>query len=365
MEYSRILIAPDKFKGSLTAPEVCEIIAEELLHACPRSTIIRCPLADGGEGSLDCYAASTGARIIKGAFTDPDFRKTTAAYALQGKTAFIETAQTAGLTKTDIKNPVYTTTYGVGEQIKAAAAAGAKHIVLAMGGSATNDAGCGMAAALGWKFLNGNGEEFIPVGGTLKDVARITPPEYSADINVTALCDVRNTLYGPDGAAYVYAAQKGASMREILLLDDGLRHINALFEQNGRDYSAFGGAGAAGGLGAGADYFLNAELRSGTETFFSLTAIGDKIAAADVVISGEGKIDQQSECGKVVAELYKKCRGKRFAAFCGTSELHDAPFEIYPVNRKGETLAESIANTAENLRAAVRAFAASLTRIYP
>ncbi len=360
MRYKNILIAPDKFKGSLGASDVCRIISDEISRVYPDVNAVSCPLADGGEGSLECFCRSTGATLIEGEYTNSDFDKIRAAYAVFEGTAFIETAQTAGLVNCSEKNPLFTTTYGVGEQIANALSRGVKRIYLAMGGSSTNDAGCGMAAALGWTFLDGNGKSFVPTGGTLCKIASITAPEKPLDADFVALCDVNNVLYGHNGAAYVYAAQKGANNDGIKLLDNGLRHINGLFMQNGKDYSDSRGAGAAGGLGAGVQYFIGAELQSGIRAFFELCDIRSKISAADLIISGEGKIDAQSDCGKAVMELAKICAGKRFVAFCGVNENEAADFEIYAINRDGETLPQSIANTEVNLRRAASEFFSAL-----
>lgn len=351
-----ILLAPDKFKGSLSADRFCTIAEEVLREIYGDIPIFCCPMADGGEGSLDCFVRSTGAEIFEGEFINSDKRKIRARYALQGKTAFIEMAQTAGLVNTTVKNPCVTTTYGVGEQIADAIRNGAEKIYLSMGGSSTNDAGCGMAAALGYTFLNGNGEAFLPTGGTLGEIAEIRFPATPLPVTVTALCDVQNPLYGKDGAAYVYAEQKGADKNEIALLDENLQKFNALCKEHGYDFSAFPGAGAAGGMGAGATLFLKATLKSGTASFMEIAHLDKILPLVDTVISGEGKLDAQSEFGKVVCTLYEQCRGKRFVAFCGVSELQSPSFDVVSINKPNETLKESLRNTEQNLKDALRAY---------
>ena len=355
-----ILVAPDKFKGGLTAAQFCEIVERETAKIYPDMKVIKCPLADGGEGSLDCFVKNTNAEIISGVFTNANFEKVKASYALADKTAFIECSQTAGLVNTKYKNPAKTTTFGVGEQIADAINRGANKIYLALGGSATNDAGCGMAAALGFTFVDTNENSFIPTGDTLCKIAKIIPPEKKVSTEVVVLCDVDNVLFGKSGAAYVYAKQKGATNEQIKLLDQNLKYFNNITKADNFDFSKIKGSGAAGGLGAGAIYFLNAKLQSGIETFFEISNIYSKIPNADLIISGEGKIDKQSKHGKVVFELFKKCRNKKFVAFCGKNELKHAPFEIIAINNENESLEHSIMHTAQNF---AEKFALFLKRI--
>lgn len=351
----KILVAPDKFKGSLTADGFCAVAEKALGEIFCGAQIYSRPMADGGEGSLDCFVRSTGADIIEGEFTNSDFKKINARYAVKDGVAFIETAQTAGLMNTSVKNPLLTTTLGVGEQIFEAVSNGARKIYLAMGGSSTNDAGCGMAVSLGYKFLNSAGEEFVPTGGTLCEITDIIfPPK--TDIAVTALCDVKNPLYGENGAAFVYAGQKGADSEQIKQLDKGLSSFNSVCKKYGFDFSSFPGAGAAGGLGAGAVMFLGARLKSGTESFFEISGADKIIPEADLIISGEGRLDSQSEYGKVVCSLYEKCKGKNFTAFCGVSEMENPPFDVIEINKKGESLEQSLKNTRQNLYESIKEY---------
>lgn len=354
--FKNVLIAPDKFKGSLTADRFCEIAEEMLRGLFPHINVYSRPMADGGEGSLDCFVKSTGARVVEGEFTNSDGEKITARYAIMDNIAFIETAQTAGLMNTSVKNPCITTTFGVGEQIKDAVKNGAKKIYLAMGGSSTNDAGCGMACALGYSFLDKYGESFVPTGKTLCKIDSIIFPEKPLNTEVTALCDVKNPLYGKDGAAYVYAGQKGADGEQIKLLDENLRAFNEVCKTYGYDFSDVQGAGAAGGLGAGAIMFLGAVLKGGTDSFFEISKIDALLPKADLVITGEGKLDKQSCFGKVVYSLYEKCKDKRFVAFCGVNEIESPEFDAVEINKKGETLEQSLKNTEQNLRDAINKF---------
>lgn len=354
--YKTILISPDKFKGSLTAKEFCQIVESCIKKKDKNINILSAPLADGGEGSLNCFIENTGASTISKSFTNANFEKVISKYAIKNDVAFIELAQTSGLINTKIKNPCLTTTLGVGEQIKDAINNGAKTIYLAMGGSSTNDAGCGMACALGFKFFNKFNETFIPTGGTLNEIVKIVPPSTSINANIIALCDVKNVLYGKKGATYVYAKQKGATKKQIKTLDSNLKHFNVVSKNLGFDFKNVLGGGSAGGVGAGAILFLNAKLQSGIETIFKLVNIEEKICDADLVISGEGKIDTQSKYGKVVFSLYNKCKNKKFVAFCGVNKLKRCSFPIIEINCKNETLLESIKNTKTNLTKAVDNF---------
>lgn len=356
MKLKTVLVAPDKFKGSLTAEQFCEIAREEIKMFDKNIEVIICPLADGGEGSLDCFVRNLNAKIIQKKFTNANFEKIEARYAIKGDVAFIECAETAGLLKTKFKNPLKTTTLGMGEQISDATQKGVKSIYLTLGGSSTNDAGCGMAVGVGYKFLNEKGEEFVPTGGSLSQIKKIIFPKNNKEVKFVALCDVKNVLYGKTGAAFVYAKQKGATDDEVALLDDNLKSFNSVCKSYGQDFASVEGAGAAGGLGAGTTFFLKAQLQSGIETFFNLVNIEDKIKRADLVITGEGKIDSQSKFGKVIYSLKKKCDGKNFVAFCGVNNSKENDFEIISINDKNLSLEENIKNTEINLRKKLREY---------
>ena len=350
MKLKTVLVAPDKFKGSLTAELFCEIAKDEIKKFDKDIEVITCPLADGGEGSLDCFIKNLNAKTIQKKFTNANFERIDACYAIKDDVAFIECAETSGLLKTEFKNPLKTTTLGMGEQIFDAIKNGAKLIYLTLGGSATNDAGCGMAVGVGYKFFDENGNEFIPTGGTLYEIKKITFPQNIRNVKFIALCDVKNVLYGKTGAAFVYAKQKGATDDDIVLLDKNLQAFNSICKSYGHDFTFVEGAGAAGGLGAGAMFFLNAELKSGVETFFNLVDIESKIKRADLVITGEGKIDSQSKFGKVVYSLKEKCGSKNFVAFCGVNNSKENAFEIVSINDENLSLEENIKNTEINLR---------------
>lgn len=240
---------------------------------------------------------------------------------LKSGAAVIETASCAGLPLAgDRADPTVTTTAGVGMLIRDAVNRGAKRIVLGLGGSATNDCGAGMASELDFRFLDKNNNSFVPVGGTLIDVEHIIPPEKPVDIPVVAACDVTNPLFGVDGAAYVFAPQKGANAEQVGLLDRGLHHMADILKRDLNFNSEnLPGAGAAGGLGAGASAFLNAELRSGIDIVLDESGF-DKLAAnADIVITGEGRFDSQSVNGKVMSGVCRRAAkaGAKVYAVCG------------------------------------------------
>ncbi len=303
----KILIAPDKFKGSLTAKEVCVAIEQGLLKIDPSLSIKSIPLADGGEGTCEILTENTKGSIISSEVFDPLFRKIKASYGISGDgaTSFIEMASASGLQllKKEEQNPLKTSTYGTGELIMDAISRGVKKIILAIGGSATNDAGIGMAAALGVKFTNKKGETLETIGENLVHIHAIDSEQSilkKHNIEVIVLCDVTNELHGSNGAAYVYAPQKGASEKDVQLLDNGLRNFASVVEQTITKEINFSGAGAAGGLGAGAKIFLNASFSSGVEYLLKELDIETEVKNADLIITGEGKMDQQTLSGKVV-----------------------------------------------------------------
>ncbi len=317
-----VLIAPDSFKGTLSAKEVCDIIGEAFENTISDVKITKLPVADGGEGLCACLYETAGGRYVPARVTGVFGEKMTVRYLLTGDgAAVIETASCAGLPLAgDNKNPALALTSGVGELIKHAYENGAKKILLGLGGSATNDCGIGMASALGWKFLDKNGTELEPNGKNLINVRNILPPGNLPGIPVTAACDVDNPLYGKNGAAYVYAPQKGADSVMVEQLDEGLRNLAEVIKRDvGIDVSAVPGAGAAGGMGAGVLAFLGGELRRGIDIVFDLLKFSENAEKADIVITGEGRLDFQSLSGKVISGVLErvKGRGKMIIAVCG------------------------------------------------
>lgn len=325
----KIIIAPDKFKGSLTANEVCDVVQAALLIKSPDLEVITIPLADGGEGTCDLLTQLSKGREIEIEVLDPLHRKIKSRYGISGDshTAFIEMAKASGLQllKSTERNCMATSTYGTGQLIKHALDEGVKEIVMGIGGSATNDAGLGMARALGYQLFSHAGEELKGMGSDLIQLHDIDTSRIHTKISHTkfiTLCDVNNSLYGAEGAALVFAQQKGANEDEIKMLDKGLQNFAAIASQmNCR--TDFSGAGAAGGLGAGTKLFLGAEIRTGIEYLMHYAQLDKKVKEADVVITGEGKLDNQTLSGKVVdgvASLARKYN-KKLIVITGSCEL--------------------------------------------
>jgi len=330
----KVLIAPDKFKGTLTAHEVCEAIEAGIKGFDPSIEVIKLPLADGGEGSLDILESLDLNRIsIK--VHDPLFRLIPSYYCLKNDTAYIEMATASGLQllNPSERNATRTTTLGTGELILDAINKGATRIYLFIGGSATNDAGIGMAQALGYKFLDKEGNELQPIGANLNAISEISHSlkvDFSG-VSFVVATDVKNLLYGQNGAAYVYAVQKGANPEEVESLDNGLKNFGSILESTfNKDYSQTPGAGAAGGIGAGAMAFLNAEIRSGIGSIMKIVSFDEQLQRVDLVITGEGKYDRQTLEGKVIQGVVQQSQkySKPVGVICGIVELDYRPDTI-------------------------------------
>lgn len=301
-----VLISPDKFKGSLSASQVCVALEKGIKKRRPKTVFTTLPLADGGEGTLEVIQQLHGGTWISVDTFDPLMRPIQADYVwlADQKTAYIEMARASGLALLSPKerNPLKTSTFGTGVLIADALKRGATHIILTIGGSATNDAGIGMAAALGWTFLDEAGVALEPVGENLVKIASIGSPS-AVDCSFTVVTDVENPLAGPTGAAHVFASQKGATAKIIKQLDKGLNNMASFFGSISSDP----GAGAAGGLGAGARYFLNAKIVAGSSWVMDKVHFNRALLKADFIITGEGKIDSSTWGGKVVSEVVKRC----------------------------------------------------------
>ena len=313
----RIVIAPNAFKGSLSALQAAEAIRDGVLAAVADADLVLVPIADGGDGTVDALIAATdGERRtlrVRGPLMDPVH----ADYGVidNGKTAVIEMAKAAGLAlvPADKRDPRVTTTYGVGELLQHAYEAGARHFIVGIGGSATNDAGAGMAQALGYHLLDDRGHELPPGGLALKRLARIHVGGVHANWKeavVDVACDVTNPLTGPSGASAVYGPQKGATPAMVAELDAALRHVAEIIRRDlGVDVEALPGAGAAGGLGAGLVAFTGAGLRPGAEMVMQALNLDDRIRGADLVITGEGRLDSQTaRFGKGPAAVARHAR---------------------------------------------------------
>ncbi len=302
----KIIIAPDSFKGSLTALEVCEAASRGIAAMGVSIETVSVPMADGGEGTVQSLVDATGGRFVSVRVSCPLGEEIEASYGLlgDGVTAVIEMAAASGLPLVPPGkcNPLYTTTYGTGQLMKAALDAGARKLIVGIGGSATTDGGLGMAAALGARLLDERGEEVAPTGSGLAELASIDLSDFdsriaSADIRVA--CDVDNPLYGPQGAAYVYGPQKGATPEQVAELDRALAHYADIMAQTlGRDERDVPGVGAAGGLGFALRAVLGAAFRPGIEMVAELSGLEQAVRGADLVITGEGRLDGQSLHGK-------------------------------------------------------------------
>lgn len=321
-----ILLAPDKFKGSLSAKGVCDALESGLRQNYPDAEIIKFPLADGGEGSLAVIANHLDGKWITTKVNDPLFREIEAKYFLSGDAAYIEMAEASGfdlLTKEE-RNCLYTTTLGTGKLIKNALNRGAKEVYLFIGGSATCDGGMGVAEALGYQFLDNNGKGLKPFGENMLAIKKIIPPEEKIKATFTTLCDVNNPFYGTNGAAHVFGPQKGADEKAVQQLDAGLKNLAEIVERDlGKSIAEISGAGAAGGLGGGSVAFLNTSLQSGLQTIMQLVNFEKVASTADVILTGEGKIDGQTLQGKVVQGVVALAKAKKIPvhAVCGITDL--------------------------------------------
>jgi len=338
----KVVIAPDKFKGSLTSFEICDAIEKGLQKASSSFEIIKLPLADGGDGLSEVISYYTQATLQPTEVLNPLFEIISSSWLLSadGKTAFIEMAKASGLQLLNQSqyDPLLTSTYGTGQLIKAAVNRGVEQIILGIGGSATNDGGIGMAAALGYKFIDENGNELSPIGKNLihiKHIIRLTlnasPHEEGnltrVDIDkvrVQVACDVKNLLCGEHGASRIYAPQKGAEAQMVEELEAGMMNYAEVIKKDiGVDVTKIEGGGAAGGLGAGCVAFLNAQLVNGTQLVMQYGSVEEHIRNADLIITGEGKLDEQTLEGKLVAGIaslgqqYKK----PVIVLCGSNNI--------------------------------------------
>lgn len=321
----RVVIAPDKFKGSLTAREAARAISRGLASVWTSGIeLVEIPMADGGDGTVDAFVDAGAARVVcrvrgpLGSLVD-------SAFALDGATAIVESAAAAGLVllRDAERDPMRTTTYGVGELIRAALDAGARRIVVGLGGSATNDGGAGMLEALGVRLLDGDGHDLGSGGASLASLATIDATGIDPrlrDVRIEAATDVDNPLCGPWGASVVFGPQKGARARDVARLDAALGHFADLAARaTGRDRRDAPGAGAAGGLGFALMAFLGAVVRPGVEVVAELRGLGKALDGAWLCVTGEGRIDEPTLHGKTVAGVARLCvhRGVRAIALTG------------------------------------------------
>lgn len=305
----KIIVAPNEFKGSMTASSAAGAMTRGIHRVVPGAHVVQVPVADGGDGLVKVLAETLDGDLVSYTVSGPNFENVEAdlCYVKERRMAAVEMALASGLAllKDTPLNPEKTTTFGTGQLIARALDLGAEHIAVGIGGSATNDGGIGMAAALGVRFLDANDVEVRPVGGALSSIQRIDMTGLDArilDTRIEAVCDVDNPLTGPQGAAAVYGPQKGATQEQVRALDSGLSHLaDLLEEQLGINVRNLPGAGAAGGLGAGLFAFCGAELRKGVDIVLDLVELESKLQGADLVLTGEGQIDFQTAFGKAPA----------------------------------------------------------------
>ena len=325
----KAVLIPDSFKGTMSSEKIISIMKERILSYYPDCTVVQIPVADGGEGSVDSFLTALGGERIAVKTHGPWNEEIESFYGmLPDGTAVVEMAASAGLPQVgDRKDPSKTTTYGVGELILAAASSGAKRLVVGLGGSATNDAGCGAAAACGVSFYDKDGKSFVPVGGTLDRIAKVdvsTLDERVKAIPITIMCDIDNPFYGPNGAAAVYGPQKGADEAMVKDLDQKMIHLAELVKGDlGIDLQSIPGSGAAGGMGGGMKAFFNAELQMGIDTVLEVTKFEEIAAGADVIFTGEGKIDGQSLRGKVVIGVARKAKAMGIPVIAVVGDIGD------------------------------------------
>ncbi|MEC0181313.1 glycerate kinase [Paenibacillus peoriae] len=372
MREKTFVLAPDSFKESMTAKEVCIAMEKGLRKVYPAANYVHIPMADGGEGTVQSLVDATGGQLRYIEVTGPLGEPVTAAYGLlgDGTTAAIEMASASGihLVNKDNKNPLKTTTYGTGELIRECLNQGIRKIIIGIGGSATNDGGTGMAEALGVRFLDANGNLLARGGGSLGELASIdisSLDERLQQVQLIVACDVTNPLCGEHGASHVFGPQKGATPEMVQQLDANLVHYaDVVKRQLGKDVCDLPGAGAAGGLGAGLLIFTQASLQKGIEIVIEYTGLKQKLANADIVFTGEGGIDFQTKFGKTpygVAQAAKQS-GKKVIAVAGYvgegidtlyQEGIDAVFGIVPgASELGKLLVEgpqNVERTCENI----------------
>ena len=362
--YKNFLIVPDSFKGTMSAIDVCRIMAETLQERFPEARITTIPMADGGEGTVDAFlAANSGERIVCevcGPYREP----VEGFYGmLADGTAVIEMAAAAGLPLVgQNRRADKTTTFGVGQLLLDALGRGARKVVVGLGGSATNEGGVGMAAACGAKFYDATGSEFLPVGGTLSHIARIDVSGMNPllkDVEIITMCDIDNPLCGVTGASAVFGPQKGATPEQVGMLDAGLAHLAVVIKRDlGVDVLNLPGGGAAGGMGAGMVAFFGSKLQMGTQTVLDTAHFDDLVRDADLVFSGEGCFDAQSLHGKVVVGVASRCKAARTPLIAVAGVIDDTVVpsaaeagvsHIVCINRTGVPLEVAIKHPRSNL----------------
>jgi glycerate kinase len=358
----RIVVAPDSFKGSLSAYQAALSMEKGIHQVMPNAIVEKLPLSDGGEGLVQTVVQASYGKFRSIEVTGPDFEPVIATYGfLDEQTAVMEMAEASGLTLSKWQDPSRTTTYGTGEMIRDALKQGATKIILGIGGSATNDGGVGMAAAIGVRFLDQLGQGVDLSGSGLSKLASIDCEDLDPrlkEAEILVACDVTNPLYGENGAAYIYATQKGADKDMVQRLDQGLKnYARVLKDSLGVDCAKASGAGAAGGMGAGLLAFAGARLRPGIEICFEMLDFDSKLKDADLILTGEGSIDSQTLHGKVLLGVARRAKARNIPAIglCGrySGDLHELHQEgidaIFSINHDLMELEEALRQAEDNL----------------
>ncbi len=354
----KLIFASDSFKGSLSSRRTAELLTKAAYEVFGECECIGVPVADGGEGTVDAVIDVLNGKKVSVTVYDPLMNRIQASYGIAGDRAIIEMAEASGLTLVpeDKRDPMNTTTFGTGELILDALSRGCRELYIAIGGSATNDSGMGCLRALGAKFLGKNGNELFGCGRDLADVAEINLDSLDKRLSetaITVLCDVKNPLCGENGAAYTFAKQKGATPKAMELLEKGMRiYRDVIRKQFGIDCDTIVGAGAAGGLGAALKVFLNATMQSGIETVLDLIGFDDQLSGANLVVTGEGRADAQSVCGKVMqgVGLHAKAKGVPVIGLCGSlgdgaEELLNCGItKLFALSDSANSIEDAIAN---------------------
>ena len=362
----KIVIAPDSFKGTLSSLEVCNLVKKSLLEERNDLEITEVPIADGGEGMTESFmCAIEGSKKTELQAKSPLGRNIDVYYAIvYGDTAVIEMAMASGITIEKEKDAMMASTYGTGQIIKHALDKGIRKFFLGIGGSATTDGGIGCTAALGGRFLDKEGNEVPLCGEGLGSIASIDLSgldERIKESEITVLCDVKNPLYGKNGAAYIFGPQKGASKKQVEVLDAGLRNLADISaEYLGKDFSQYEGTGAAGGLGFALVAFLGGTLRGGIDHILDMLSFDEKVKDADLVITGEGKMDYQSLMGKLPFGVAKRCAHTKVAAIVGLNTADEKQIadlgisQVVETNYKHLPFEEVKATAREDLMAAAK-----------
>lgn len=365
-----ILIAPDKFKGSLDSFALCEAMALGVRDALPDAKIVKLPLADGGDGFATVMAHYLHTQPVQAPTEDASGKLIKAQYQWNGatKTAIIELAAASGLAmlEKERRNPLTTSTHGTGLLVKHALDAGAETIILGVGGSATNDGGTGLLSALGYRFLYAANQEVKPCGNNLGKIDRIVAPEQPVEARFIVACDVANTLTGPNGATFTYAPQKGATPANLDVLENGMVHFGAVLENHlGKPIANLPGTGAAGGTAAGLLLLPNVHLQKGTDIVIAYSDFHEHLSIADLVITGEGGFDPQTLHGKVVYAVAQACKEKNIPcmAICGKVEADEDTIrasgltKVVAISAEGK---DSFAMAGELVREKVKGLLAEL-----